>query len=158
MEEELLEPSSESCLESGSDGLTEPIGLIESELNPDDQAVVDQVANYFRVLGEPMRLKLLNVLRKGERCVQDLVDESETSQANVSKHLKVMLQAGILAKRNQGTQSFYRVTDDLIFELCNLVCDRLATRIEQQALHFRTFSLATKPSVEENDRIPGELG
>ena len=158
MEEELLEPSSESCLESGSDELAEPIALIESELNPDDQAVVDQVANYFRVLGEPMRLKLLNVLREGERCVQDLVDESETSQANVSKHLKVMLQAGILAKRNQGTQSFYRVTDDLIFELCNLVCDRLATRIEQQALHFRTFSLATKPNVEENDRIPGEPG
>jgi DNA-binding transcriptional ArsR family regulator len=146
MEEELLEPSSESC----SDDLADPIALIvESELNPDDQAVVDQVANYFRVLGEPMRLKLLNVLREGERCVQDLVDESETSQANVSKHLKVMLQAGILAKRNQGTQAFYRVTDDLIFELCNLVCDRLATRIEQQALHFRTFSLATKPSVEE---------
>ena len=158
MEEELLEPSSESCLESGSDGLAESIALIPSELNPDDQAVVDQVANYFRVLGEPMRLKLLNVLREGERCVQDLVDESETSQANVSKHLKVMLQAGILAKRNQGTQSFYRVTDDLIFELCNLVCDRLATRIEQQALHFRTFSLATKPSVEEIDRIPGEPG
>ena len=158
MEEELLEPSSELCLESRSDGLAEPIEPIASELNPDDQAVVDQVANYFRVLGEPMRLKLLNVLREGERCVQDLVDESETSQANVSKHLKVMLQAGILAKRNQGTQSFYRVTDDLIFELCNLVCDRLATRIEQQALHFRTFSLATKPSVEENDRIPGEPG
>ena len=155
MEEELLEPSSELCLDSGSDGIAEPIA---SELKPDDQAVVDQVANYFRVLGEPMRLKLLNVLREGERCVQDLVDESETSQANVSKHLKVMLQAGILAKRNQGTQSFYRVTDDLIFELCNLVCDRLATRIEQQALHFRTFSLATKPSVEENDRIPGEPG
>lgn len=109
------------------------------------QAVVEQVANYFRVLGEPMRLKLLNVLRDGERCVQDLVDETQTSQANVSKHLKVMLQAGILAKRSQGTQAFYRVTDDLIFELCNLVCDRLATRIEQQAQHFRTFSLASKP-------------
>lgn len=150
MEEELLEPASESFVESCSDGLAEPsIALMASELNPDDQAVVDQVANYFRVLGEPMRLKLLNVLREGERCVQDLVDESETSQANVSKHLKVMLQAGILAKRNQGTQAFYRVTDDLIFELCNLVCDRLATRIEQQALHFRTFSLATKPSIEE---------
>lgn len=146
MEEELVEPSSES----GLDALAGPTtALVASELNPADQAVVEQVANYFRVLGEPMRLKLLNVLREGERCVQDLVDESETSQANVSKHLKVMLQAGILAKRNQGTQAFYRVTDDLIFELCNLVCDRLATRIEQQALNFRTFSLATKPSLEE---------
>jgi DNA-binding transcriptional ArsR family regulator len=123
--------------------------LSSSDEGVQDQAVVEQVANYFRVLGEPMRLKLLNVLRGGERCVQDLVDETETSQANVSKHLKVMLQAGILAKRNQGTQAFYRVTDDLIFELCNLVCDRLATRIEQQALHFRMFSLASKPGNEE---------
>jgi DNA-binding transcriptional ArsR family regulator len=127
----------------------EPLPAEPVEPNSGDQAVVDQVANYFRVLGEPMRLKLLNVLREGERCVQDLVEETETSQANVSKHLKVMLQAGILAKRNQGTQAFYRVTDDLIFELCNLVCDRLATRIEQQALHFRTFSLASKPGSEE---------
>ncbi len=127
----------------------EPLPTEPVEPNSGDQAVVDQVANYFRVLGEPMRLKLLNVLREGERCVQDLVEETETSQANVSKHLKVMLQAGILAKRNQGTQAFYRVTDDLIFELCNLVCDRLATRIEQQALHFRTFSLASKPGSEE---------
>lgn len=119
-----------------------------------DQAVMEQVANYFRVLGEPMRLKLLNVLRSGERCVQELVDETETSQANVSKHLKVMLQAGILTKRTQGTQAFYRVTDDLIFELCNLVCDRLATRIEQQALHFRTFSLASKP--DEEVRVKNE--
>ncbi len=139
------------------DPLDAPVPSIEmpiEDLSPSDegvqdQAVVEQVANYFRVLGEPMRLKLLNVLREGERCVQDLVDETETSQANVSKHLKVMLQAGILAKRNQGTQAFYRVTDDLIFELCNLVCDRLATRIEQQALHFRMFSLASKPGNEE---------
>ncbi len=122
--------------------------VVETVVNVVDtgsRAVVEQVANYFRVLGEPMRLKLLNVLRNGERCVQDLVDETQTSQANVSKHLKVMLQAGILEKRSQGTQAFYRVTDDLIFELCNLVCDRLATRIEQQAQHFRTFSLASKP-------------
>lgn len=132
------------------------VGLIVHEASgtvadTGSQAVVEQVANYFRVLGEPMRLKLLNVLRDGERCVQDLVDETQTSQANVSKHLKVMLQAGILVKRSQGTQAFYRVTDDLIFELCNLVCDRLATRIELQAQHFRTFNLASKPepNIEE---------
>ena len=60
MEEELIEPSSDS----GLDALAEPTtALMAPELNPDDQAVVEQVANYFRVLGEPMRLKLLNVLR-----------------------------------------------------------------------------------------------
>lgn len=91
-----------------------------------------------------MRLRILNLLRDGEKCVQDLVEATATSQANVSKHLKVMLQAGILSRRSQGTSAYYSVEDDLIFELCNLVCDRLATRIEQQAKHFRAFSLSSK--------------
>lgn len=108
------------------------------------QEVVQQVAEYFSVLGEPMRLKILNLLRDGEKCVQDLVEATDTSQANVSKHLKVMLQAGILTRRSEGTLAYYKVADDLIFELCNLVCDRLASRIEQQARNFRAFSFAGK--------------
>ncbi|HEY9884129.1 MAG TPA: metalloregulator ArsR/SmtB family transcription factor [Thermosynechococcaceae cyanobacterium] len=108
------------------------------------QEVVLQVAEYFSVLGEPMRLRILNLLRDGEKCVQDLVEATDTSQANVSKHLKVMMQAGILSRRSKGTLAYYSVEDDLIFELCNLVCDRLANRIEQQALHFRAFSFAGK--------------
>lgn len=105
--------------------------------------VVQQVAEYFGVLSEPMRLRLLNLLRDGEKCVQDLVEATQTSQANVSKHLKVMLQAGILTRRSEGTSAYYSVSDELIFELCGLVCDRLASRIEQQAQYFRSFSLAS---------------
>jgi DNA-binding transcriptional ArsR family regulator len=106
--------------------------------------VIQQVSEYFSVLGEPMRLRILNLLRDGEKYVQDLVDATNTSQANVSKHLKVMLQAGILNRRSEGTLAYYSVEDDLIFELCNLVCDRLASRIEQQAQNFRAFSFAGK--------------
>ncbi len=111
---------------------------------PVPQEVVQQLADYFSVLGEPMRLRILNLLRDGEKCVQDLVEATETSQANVSKHLKVMVQAGILSRRSEGTQAYYSVEDDLIFELCNLVCDRLARRIEQQAQNFRAFSFVGK--------------
>lgn len=106
--------------------------------------VVQQVADYFSVLSEPMRLRILNLLRDGEKCVQDLVEATETSQANVSKHLKVMLQAGILSRRSEGTSAYYSVTDELSYELCNLVCDRLASRIEEQAKHFRSFSLTSR--------------
>ena len=91
------------------------------------QEVVQQVAEYFSILSEPMRLRILNLLREGEKCVQELVEATATSQANVSKHLKVMLQAGILSRRSEGTSAYYKVEDELIFELCNLVCDRLAT-------------------------------
>lgn len=105
--------------------------------------VVQQVAAYFSILSEPMRLKILNLLRDGEKCVQDLVEATATSQANVSKHLKVMMQAGILSRRAEGTSAYYSVADDLTFELCTLVCDHLARRIEQQAENFRAFSLAS---------------
>jgi DNA-binding transcriptional ArsR family regulator len=84
------------------------------------------------------------LLRDEEKCVQDLVAATDTSQANVSKHLKVMLQAGILTRRSEGTSAYYRVEDPLIFELCSLVCDRLAVRIEQQARHFRKINLDGK--------------
>ncbi|WP_204104274.1 MULTISPECIES: metalloregulator ArsR/SmtB family transcription factor [Spirulina sp. CCY15215] len=106
------------------------------------QEVVQQLADYFSILSEPMRLRILTFLRDGEKCVQELVEATQTSQANVSKHLKVMLQAGILSRRTVGTSAYYWVEDPLIYELCNLVCHRLAARIEQQAQEFRDFSLA----------------
>jgi DNA-binding transcriptional ArsR family regulator len=106
--------------------------------------VVQQVADYFGVLSEPMRLKILNLLADGERCVQELVEATETSQANVSKHLKVMLQAGILNRRTEGTSAYYSIADNLSFQLCGLVCDRIACRIEEQAKNFRDFSFAGK--------------
>lgn len=118
---------------------------------PIPQEVTQQVAEYFSILSEPMRLRLLNLLRDQERCVQELVEATETSQANVSKHLKVMLQAGILSRRSEGTSAYYRVEDELIFELCNLVCDRLAARIEQQARHFRAFGLSQRQQHLLND-------
>ncbi|MFE4105515.1 ArsR/SmtB family transcription factor [Almyronema epifaneia] len=111
-------------------------------MEPVSTEVVQQVAEYFSILSEPMRLRLLNLLRHQERCVQELVEATETSQANVSKHLKVMLQAGFLTRRTEGTSAYYSVSDELTFELCQLVCDRIASRIEEQAQHFRAFSLA----------------
>jgi DNA-binding transcriptional ArsR family regulator len=111
--------------------------------------IVQQVADYFSVLSEPMRLRILNLLRDGEKCVQDLVEATDTSQANVSKHLKVMLQAGMVNRRSEGTSAYYSVADDLSYELCNLVCDRLASRIEEQAKHFRAFSLTTVNRLNE---------
>ncbi|MEY3299535.1 MAG: hypothetical protein RLZZ597_2795 [Cyanobacteriota bacterium] len=114
-------------------------------VDPVPPEVVQQVAEYFSVLSEPMRLRILNLLRDDEKCVQELVDATQTSQANVSKHLKVMLQAGILSRRTEGTSAYYRVSDELIFDLCGMVCDRIASRIEEQAKHFRNFSLAGRP-------------
>jgi DNA-binding transcriptional ArsR family regulator len=110
------------------------------QMLPIPSEVVQQVAEYFSLLSEPMRLRLLHLLRYEEKCVQELVEATHTSQANVSKHLKVMWQAGILSRRSEGTCAYYRVEDQMIFDLCNQVCERLATRLEQQARSFRVLN------------------
>jgi DNA-binding transcriptional ArsR family regulator len=95
-------------------------------------AVLIQVAAYFQVLAEPMRLKILNVLRSGDRTVGQVVETLEGNQANVSKHLRILLDAGIVSRRTEGTSAIYGMTDPVIFDLCDIVCDRLAARIEAQ--------------------------
>jgi DNA-binding transcriptional ArsR family regulator len=104
--------------------------------------IIDYLAEYFSVMGEPMRLRILNLLQDGEKCVQDLTIASQSSQANVSKHLKVMLQAGILQRRTAGTTAYYSIADDLPFELSQLVWNHLSGRIEQQALQLRNYRLS----------------
>jgi ArsR family transcriptional regulator len=98
-------------------------------------AAVGKVAARFKALSEPMRLRLLYALMDGEKTVSELVVETGSVQANVSKHLSVLLDAGILGRRKQGTSSYYRITDESIFELCDLVCgsihDRLAAELEE---------------------------
>ncbi|NEO27648.1 MAG: helix-turn-helix transcriptional regulator [Kamptonema sp. SIO4C4] len=121
---------------------------------PISQEVVQQLAEYFGILSEPMRLRILNLLRDGEKCVQELVEATQTSQANVSKHLKVMLQAGVLSRRSEGTSAYYRVEDPLIFDLCNLVCNRLASRIEEQAQQFRDYSLGNHTLPAQSSILP----
>ncbi|WP_017294343.1 ArsR/SmtB family transcription factor [Geminocystis herdmanii] len=111
---------------------------------PVPSEIIEQVAEYFNILSNPMRLQILNLLGDGEKCVQELVEETKTSQANVSKHLKIMLQAGIINRRPEGTSAYYYVEDSLIFELSHLVCNRLAEKIEKQALQFRNLTLANK--------------
>lgn len=114
--------------------------ILMKQALPVPPEVVQQVAEYFSLLSEPMRLRLLHLLKDEEKCVQELVEATQTSQANVSKHLKVMWQAGILSRRSEGTCAYYRVEDEMIFDLCNRVCDRLATRLEQQARSFRILN------------------
>lgn len=94
---------------------------------------LDLVASRFRVLGEPLRLRLLNELRAGERTVNELVQAAETSQANVSKHLGILMTAGLVNRRKEGVFAYYYIADDLVFELCDLVCSRLQVELEQKA-------------------------
>lgn len=98
-------------------------------------AALEKVSERFKALSEPMRLRLIYALMDGEKTVSELVRETEGLQANVSKHLSVLLDAGVLGRRKEGTSAYYRIADESIFELCDLVCgsihDRLAAELEE---------------------------
>lgn len=87
---------------------------------------LDLIAERFRVLGDPLRLRLLHLLADSELSVGALVEASGTSQANVSKHLRILLRAGLVERRKEGLLAYYRVADSSIFQLCDLVCGRLS--------------------------------
>ncbi len=87
---------------------------------PDD--LVELIARRFRVLGEPMRIRLLDELRDGEATVGELSEALAASQQNVSKHLAVLGDAGILGRRKEGTYVYYRIVDEGVFTLCEDVC------------------------------------
>jgi DNA-binding transcriptional ArsR family regulator len=91
------------------------------------------VAVRFKVLGDPLRLRILHTLQDGERSVTELTEAVETSQPNVSKHLKILQDAGILNRRQNGNTVFYSIADESIFMLCEVVCDALAERLKNHA-------------------------
>lgn len=86
-----------------------------------DQALA-LVAARFRLLGEPSRLKLINVLEAGEKNVSELMEATGLNQANVSRHLQALTDGGILARRKDGPRVYYEIADQGIFSLCELVC------------------------------------
>jgi ArsR family transcriptional regulator len=97
---------------------------------------LELVAARFRMLAEPMRLRLLNELRAGEKTVTELVEATEAGQANVSKHLGLLADAGMVARRKDGLNVFYFIADESLFELCDLVCSRLQRELAEKAARF----------------------
>ena len=90
------------------------------------------IAERFKALGEPMRLRLLQSLRGGERSVGELAEQTSGGQANVSKHLQVLLQQGYVARRKEGTTTWYRITDPQVFKMCELVCGTLEEELDRK--------------------------
>jgi DNA-binding transcriptional ArsR family regulator len=86
---------------------------------------LERVAGTFRAFGDGTRLSILQELKEGEMTVTEVVGRLTTSQANVSKQLKVLHDAGILSRRKQGAQVLYQIADPMVFELCRLVCEKL---------------------------------
>lgn len=93
---------------------------------------LELVAGRFKAMSEPLRLRILQELERGDRSVSALAQRVGSTQPNVSKHLKVLQDAGMLKRRQQGNTAFYSIADAMVFELCDMICSRLRDRLEAQ--------------------------
>lgn len=101
---------------------------------------LELVALRFRALSEPMRLKLLNLLMQGEHTVGQLVEATGSGQANVSKHLAVLRDSGMVGMRKEGLSTWCRIADPVVFDLCEMMCCRLREEMEAKARAFSSGS------------------
>ena len=104
---------------------------------------LEQVAAYFQTLSEPTRLQILNFLREGERNVGELAQLCGYTSANVSRHLALLTKQGLVAREGRGTSVYYRIADESVYALCDLVCGNIARQFERSAQNRKVFARAT---------------
>ena len=104
-------------------------------------AALEIVAARFRALGDPTRLKLVQLLFDGEKSVLELCNLTQMSQANISKHLSILSDQGLLARRKEGLFVYYSIADHSLFDLCSMVCESLSERFTRAQSEFNTKSV-----------------
>ena len=100
---------------------------------------LEQVAGYFQVLAEPTRLRILNILRNGERNVGELAQMCGYTAANISRHLSMMTKQGLVVRESRGTSVYYRFADESIYALCDLVCGNIARQVQRSEASRAAF-------------------
>ena len=110
--------------------------MLTTQLSTSDPTILTAVADYFKVLSEISWLQILNGLKSGPMNVMELEKATGLGQANLSKHLKVLTQVGILSRQPKGTSAYYEIADPVIFDLCEVVCGRISDRVLQHAESF----------------------
>lgn len=78
------------------------------------------IAGYFKILGEPLRLKILFSIKDGEKCVNQIANDVSSSQPNVSKHLSMLVKSGFIIRRQEKNQVYYSIADEYLWQICEL--------------------------------------
>ena len=106
-----------------------------------DEALV-QVAAYFQALSEPTRLQILNLLRQQERSVGELAQLCGYTSANISRHLTLLTQHGLVVRESRGNSAIYSIADESVYALCDLVCGSIGRQFERTAQKRSAFAAA----------------
>ncbi|MBI5259214.1 MAG: winged helix-turn-helix transcriptional regulator [Burkholderiales bacterium] len=103
-------------------------------MEPSDtaDAVFESVAELFSLLSTPIRLKIIGALCNTEKNVSQLLGEIDTTQPNMSQHLSTLYRAGVLGKRRDGTQIYYRLQSERVAMLCRAVCTQVAIELDAE--------------------------
>ena len=102
-----------------------PAAQAERAIAESDE-VFEMAAEVFRVMSAPMRLKIISSLCNGEKNVSQLLEDIQTTQPNMSQHLNTLYQAGVLGRRREGVQIYYRIINERVVSLCRVVCTQIA--------------------------------
>jgi DNA-binding transcriptional ArsR family regulator len=97
---------------------------------------LERVADFFRAFSEPTRLALLQELKSGPCTVGELVEALPTTQANISKQLKVLHQAELISRTKDGTRVIYSISEPAVLELCRTACEQLNRSRMPRRLRF----------------------
>ena len=101
--------------------------------HPLPEELAELIARRFRAIGEPTRIRLLDLLRDGELSVNELAEQLDASQQNISKHLAVLVDSAVLARRKDGNRVYYRIADPGVFALCEQICGSLHAQLSTLA-------------------------
>ena len=112
-----------------------------SKLSP---VALNLIADFFKVLSEVSRLHIVCSLRSGPKNVTQIIEATSLGQANVSKHLKILAQAGVVTRNQKGINVYYQIANPFVFELCDLVCDSLSVQIQQQSEQLQQIKAIQK--------------
>jgi DNA-binding transcriptional ArsR family regulator len=96
------------------------------------EEMLEAVSNRFKLLSEPMRLRILRVLCDGEHTVQEIVNEIHASQANISKHLALMHESGVVSRRKEGLKCYYRIADESVIYACYLISKSVVDNLQDR--------------------------
>ena len=112
------------------------------ELSP---GALSLMAEFFKVLSEVSRLQIVCCLKSGAKNVTEIIEATGLGQANVSKHLKILTQAGVVSREQVGVCVYYRIDNPILFGLCDLVYDSLILQAEQQNQQLRRLEILRQP-------------
>ncbi len=102
--------------------------------------VFESVARYFSLLADPTRLRIMHTICQDEKSVNQIAEEAGSTQPNVSRHLGLLYQAGVVTRRRESNQMFYRVGDSAFTEICRTVCIRVAGELDENKDLKRSFN------------------